>query len=1100
VARPTLESAALTVSGLSADNTPDLQQAALKLLMRGRYDAGVWRAAEPHLLNLLEQRNKAADRSGLIQMLARSPLPSVREALRAIAGNPSDPDFQTARECLAELGENRFANLLIEDLGGGNPDLAAYGLAKSPLGKMRIRTPMLEARVGGLNLDDPEESSAYVWGSIALAKKGRFKYLNNVFRQLDAGWEPSLFWGSPYTVHDNVRVAALGSERLLDYAKSKYRRLSPMERQLIKDDEALGQPKLNMLNALMEEPSAETVAEPPAVPPLPDDVAGLFSDDVIRDAVGANLRSAVSRAVYADVVPNVLKDLTAALPKLGDRLTSDYLPMTIGNELIDLASRLPAYQPDAPAVIRAYSDYLHKGGGRSPDFEHQLGWILAQGDFDSALEECGLLLRSDDVLEKSVAWSLTSKASAFRRGHAPPFYGAGGSGGPVEYAIDTAPYGEELEEALAGTTVVGKPALVTMGVDDPVDDEELLELVEMEVKNLDMDPGTGDWDEDLDNTALPDEEEESMEAAAPEDAGREDSGREDSGREDSGWEGSGSEDGGSEDGGSEDSGSEDSGWEDSAAAEGEDIAAMRPDPATAGDNGADPPRKAYALLDCPDEVEPLVEFRVVVGLSKHPTPGVSGGPLRRPDSSTGSYTLTVKLLYDGFMLRSGEQSKVTLQVTADDPYPQAHLHMTAVAAPQFKSLRTLLAEYSIDGQLIGSAARAIVVSDSPAAGVSANVTRGFDLSMPPGVPTPDMTISIVKGNTVGDDRLVWSVLSPHGGIDLTPPANDDDLKSDIGSAPDEWARSLMNAINASPADRPLGPMLRGRGVEIRRKIPVWVRRKLKDLAELFAVSGRGSATVFVVSDEPNVPWELAYLKLGGSEAEENFLGAEFVVGRWIRGYEDVNGDRVPAYPPPTEHAIDSMAVVSGDYSRTKNWEALKGAEEEASELASVYRAESVNADGKLATWLTESANVAAIHFAVHGKWSVGSGQDGIVLIDGTMLTPTEVLGARLDHRPFVFLNACQLGQGEQTLGDYGGMAAAFLEAGASGVIAALWNVNDTEAKKLALDFYAQAGSGTVLPGALFREQRGEFEKNTQSKLSLAYQFFGHPHMRLKLNV
>jgi len=1030
VARPTLESAAVTVSGLSSDNTPDLQQAALKLLMRGGYDAGVWRAAEPHLLNLLERRDKASDRNGLIRQLARTPLPSVRESLRVIAGNVSDPDFATARECLAELGENRFANLLIEDMGGGNPDLAAHGLAKSPLGRMRIRTPMLEAQVDGFDLNDPAESSAYVWGSIALAKKGRFKYLNNVFRQLDAGWEPGLFWGNPFAVHDDVRTAALGSERLFDYAKNKYRRLSPAERQLIGEEAALGRPKLNMLDALLEKPPQEVVAEPAASAELPDDAASLFSDEGIRSAVGANLRSTVSRAAYAEVVPTVLEDLAASLPKLGDRLTDDYLPTTIGNELVDLASRLPAYQPDAPAVIRAYSRYLRQGGSRSGDFEHQLGWILAQGDFDSALEDCGLLLRSGDELEKTVAWSLTSKASAFRRGHAPPFFGAGGSGGlPVEHTIDTAPFREERRIFSKDKALVGDPALATATGDDSVDDEERLELVEMEFSNLEHSAAGGA-------------------------------------------------------GGEEPS---------------EDIAATLPaDPGSGGND--DPPRSAYALLDCPEEVEPLVEFKVTIGLSEKPTPDIPGGPMHRPASSVGAYKLTVRLLYDGFMLRPGEQSEITLDVTASDPHPRASLHMTAVAAPQFKPLRTLRAEYSVDGQLIGSAARAMLVSGAPAAGVSANLARGFDLSMPPGVPVPDMTISIVKGNTVGDDRLVWSVLSPHAGIDLTPPDNDDDFKSDIGSAPDDWARSLMNAINASPVDKPLGPMLRGRGTEIRRKIPVWVRRKLRDLAELFTASGSGPATVFVVSDEPNVPWELAYLKLGDSDADDNFLGAAFVVGRWVHGYEDVNGDRVPEYPPPTEHAIDTMAVVSGDYSHTKKWKALKGAEEEAGELASAYSATRVSADGKLATWLAGDPGVDAIHFAVHGKWSVSGAPDGIVLVDGTMLTPAEVLSARLKHRPFVFLNACQLGQGEQTLGDYGGMAAAFLEAGASGVIAALWNVDDTEAKALALGFYSQASDDAVLPGALFRQQRGEFENNTRSKLSLAYQFFGHPHMRLKLNI
>ena len=48
---------------------------------------------------------------------------------------------------------------------------------------------------------------------------------------------------------------------------------------------------------------------------------------------------------------------------------------------------------------------------------------------------------------------------------------------------------------------------------------------------------------------------------------------------------------------------------------------------------------------------------------------------------------------------------------------------------------------------------------------------------------------------------------------------------------------------------------------------------------------------------------------------------------------------------------------------------------------------------------------------------------------------------------FVFLNACQVGAGQRVLGDYAGLATAFLSAGAAGVVAALWNVHDLAARE-----------------------------------------------------
>jgi CHAT domain-containing protein len=123
-----------------------------------------------------------------------------------------------------------------------------------------------------------------------------------------------------------------------------------------------------------------------------------------------------------------------------------------------------------------------------------------------------------------------------------------------------------------------------------------------------------------------------------------------------------------------------------------------------------------------------------------------------------------------------------------------------------------------------------------------------------------------------------------------------------------------------------------------------------------------------------------------------------------------------------------------------------------------------------------------------------------MLTDGQTLDPFAVEGSDLGKAPFVFLNACQVGAGNKILGSYGGMAAAFLDAGAAGVVAPLWSVKDTIARDIAESFYRQTADGTVGPAAALREARKGFAAGPQAQSAtyLAYQFFGHPALKLHI--
>jgi hypothetical protein len=157
-----------------------------------------------------------------------------------------------------------------------------------------------------------------------------------------------------------------------------------------------------------------------------------------------------------------------------------------------------------------------------------------------------------------------------------------------------------------------------------------------------------------------------------------------------------------------------------------------------------------------------------------------------------------------------------------------------------------------------------------------------------------------------------------------------------------------------------------------------------------------------------------------------------------------------------------------------------------------------------------------LHFALHGSFDPAGLQDGLVLVGTTpggmpvpqMLQENQVRGQRMPGAPFVYLNACQVAAGDsQTLGDYGGLAAAFLAAGASGVLAPLWNVADGTASRLAAEFYALA-QGTDPPSAaeIVRRFRARYTRSAidaggddVNATLVAFQLFGHPQLRLELN-
>jgi hypothetical protein len=501
-----------------------------------------------------------------------------------------------------------------------------------------------------------------------------------------------------------------------------------------------------------------------------------------------------------------------------------------------------------------------------------------------------------------------------------------------------------------------------------------------------------------------------------------------------------------------------------------------------------PPRSAYARLDCPDVVVRDVEFELVVGLAATQTEGVVGDELRLPPSVTGPYTMTIQVIADGFDLRAAESWRVQLSVSGADPYPTATLHLSGRTGDEAVTPRAIRAIYSVLGQTLGMAFRPIVVVRNLELVGEQKVGQqepGVDLSVPTSWRAPDITVRIVEGESE-NGRLLWTFETPWHDVGVP----DEPVVSSIGDGeePRAFTRRLVDAVNAREGKPGLYQYLIGVARSIADEMPERFWELWSAVAER---TGDRPPSILFLSEEPYIPWELAETRPLVDTGAPPFLSAQAAVGRWVLGH------RRPPLPPPMESTISPMAVIWGVYNRP-GWNRLMKAEEEAATFGDTYGAVTVNAAADDVLKCLEGTPPADLmHFAVHGIYDPTGTQDGLVLTDGHILDPLQVKGSTFAGTPFVFLNACQVGNGNRILGDYAGLAEAFLYSGAAGVVAPLWSVQDTIAKELALYFYDKAFRGEGV-GEVLRRQRALFTKSDDpmSATYLAYQYFGHPMMRL----
>jgi hypothetical protein len=516
--------------------------------------------------------------------------------------------------------------------------------------------------------------------------------------------------------------------------------------------------------------------------------------------------------------------------------------------------------------------------------------------------------------------------------------------------------------------------------------------------------------------------------------------------------------------------------------------------------------QAYPLVEAPDVVVVEEPFDVIVGVAPRRDRGLIG---------TGGFAVTddmaleVVLAFDPGSLRVDGESRFTLLITSDDPYPTRLLRFTALDGDDLVDQRRIGVHYLRDGAVVDIAWRLIVAvpTADDILGTPVPATRErelLDLSSVLIEDPPDLVLAVYRADTAAVGDYVWSAYPATA--EITVP--DHKRGGNIGD-PTAFPQSIgAEVARTGPGQGgALYDFLLGTGKRIGRKIPPAMQEAIRSVAE--QADRTEAATVLLFTEDPYVPWELAVFDTPLRTAfgdDSPFLGANVAIGRWPLT------ETRPRPIPRRSVEVVGRAVLTARYERVISWPQLPQAEAEAANIATAYPG-TVTLEplySKVMDCLRGDPKVDVLHVALHGRFDPAGRDQGLVLLAAQdsggyaaqYLKPQHVESVTMPRPMFVFLNACQVGAGQRVLGDYAGLATAFLSAGAAGVVAALWNVHDLRARDVAERFYRDLDADATPVAEVLRRIRAQYTRQYAAidavgrATLLAYQLFGHPRLRL----
>ena len=530
-----------------------------------------------------------------------------------------------------------------------------------------------------------------------------------------------------------------------------------------------------------------------------------------------------------------------------------------------------------------------------------------------------------------------------------------------------------------------------------------------------------------------------------------------------------------------------------------------------------PPVSAWPRIESPRYVPADHPFTVTVGFAKEKVAGVSGGQVRIPRKKGERHVeIDVDLMAEGLVAAKGWTRK--LKVDLEDPAAgevEFELRATEPKGPEAYGLTTLEVRYLREGTVCGFATRPLIVG--PAGVHKPDIPEGYgtawgdetessseiDFTKDPHV--ADLTLEIVKPDRdATNGRFVGKLYSRHQLKASRAP-----FKIDLGMDAKTFAKETVEQVRQQNGRMTLNRLLMSRARRIGQKLPEAFYAALREVAQKVAPD---PPTVLIVSAEQFVPWELARIDPPLDAKRPPVLGAQAIVGRWLRDTAAAPSPK-PALKPLPAMGVKGLAVMIGRYSGDGGLKMLKFAEQEAKHMEDTYQAVLVEAtDEGLEQVL--SANVppigtpGAVHFAGHGEFDPNRVDSSVLyLSDGTPMD-SELFGEADyggENQPLIFMNACMIGIGGEVLGSAGGFPGNCLRGGFGAFVGALWEVDDQVAHDVALEFWKRALPANHVPGeavgSVLRELRGNYApKPNVAPVStyLAYVYYGHPRLTLRM--
>jgi hypothetical protein len=542
---------------------------------------------------------------------------------------------------------------------------------------------------------------------------------------------------------------------------------------------------------------------------------------------------------------------------------------------------------------------------------------------------------------------------------------------------------------------------------------------------------------------------------------------------------------------------------------------------------------AWPRLDAPNYSPACAPFNVVVGLSAEQQQQVLGGTIKiSVPVGIATLDVTVELIADGVDAPNGWTRVLTID-PADPTAATVTFRLIGrdPAGPEPVHLTMLEVRFLREGRVCGTASRPIVIGRagdvtlpaSPASYGTPWLAQPVDLTpvaLTSVEPVADLIIELAKPDrNDANGRYVCRLTSPHN-VPLDAGPHDIDLGDDAKTFAKSTVVDLVRQHTGGPL---INNLLESVGDLVAEKLPAAALDALRQVAK--RVSPNPPA-VLIVSAEPFVPWELALLEPPLDAGRPPYLGAQTLLGRWLRdrtgslpspaaASEMARIEKPPAQPPASI-TVHNMAVMAGLYKATSGLKRLIAAEGEAATLVQNYDAVPLAASAQALSQLLEKklehgfkqiGGAGAVHFAGHGEFNPSIPDSSVLFLsDGQPLTSVVFRTAKYggDEQPLLFLNACMIGIGGTLLGDMGGFPGNCLRGGFGGVLGALWEVDDVIAAEVALEFWRRAlpayGKEGEPVAAILRDLRAKYSgggTNNPIPTYLSYVYYGHPRLKLR---